>query len=129
MKSFGRISVSKIYNGENSISVDITANSQVFISYDRGETFTPDVIKLTPNCQGGANFKSWQYSTDNGATWKALGNNTHDCTIDNKTHVLSIKHFSDIFGVGNMVSIRANIVENESTYDVLVLQKSMMDLQ
>lgn len=123
MKSFGRISVSKIYNGENSISVDITANSQVFISYDRGETFTPDVIKLTPNCQGGANFKSWQYSTDNGATWKALGNNTHDCTIDNKTHVLSIKHFSDIFGVGNMVSIRANIVENESTYDVFSIAK------
>ena len=123
MKSFGRISVSKIYNGANSISVDITANSQVFISYDRGETFTPDVIKLTPNCQGGANFKSWQYSTDNGATWKALGNNTHDCTIDNKTHVLSIKHFSDIFGVGNMVSIRANIVENESTYDVFSIAK------
>lgn len=123
MKSFGRISVSKIYNGANSISVDITANSQVFISYDRGETFTPDVIKLTPNCQGGANFKSWQYSTDNGATWKALGNNTHDCTINNKTHVLSIKHFSDIFGVGNMVSIRANIVENESTYDVFSIAK------
>ena len=123
MKSFGRISVAKIYNGENSISVDITANSQVFISYDRGETFTPDVIKLTPNCQGGANFKSWQYSTDNGATWKALGNNTHDCTIDSKTHVLSIKHFSDIFGVGNMVSIRANIVENESTYDVFSIAK------
>lgn len=123
MKSFGRISVAKIYNGTNSISVDITANSQVFISYDRGETFTPDVIKLTPNCQGGANFKSWQYSTDNGATWKALGNNTHDCTIDNKTHVLSIKHFSDIFGVGNMVSIRANIVENENTYDVFSIAK------
>lgn len=123
MKSFGRISVSKIYNGANSISVDITANSQVFISYDRGETFTPDVIKLTPNCQGGANFKSWQYSTDNGATWKALGNNTHDCTIDSKTHVLSIKHFSDIFGVGNMVSIRANIVENENTYDVFSIAK------
>ena len=123
MKSFGRISVAKIYNGTNSISVDITANSQVFISYDRGETFTPDIIKLTPNCQGGANFKSWQYSTDNGATWKALSNNTHDCTIDNKTHVLSIKHFSDIFGVGNMVSIRANIVENESTYDVFSIAK------
>ena len=123
MKSFGRISVAKIYNGTNSISVDITANSQVFISYDRGETFTPDVIKLTPNCQGGANFKSWQYSTDNGATWKALGNNTHDCTIDSKTHVLSIKHFSDIFGVGNMVSIRANIVENESIYDVFSIAK------
>ena len=123
MKSFGRISVAKIYNGTNSISVYITANSQVFISYDRGETFTPDVIKLTPNCQGGANFKSWQYSTDNGATWKALGNNTHDCTIDNKTHVLSIKHFSDIFGVGKMVSIRANIVENESTYDVFSIAK------
>lgn len=123
MKSFGRISVSKIYNGTNSISVDITANSQVFISYDRGETFTPDVIKLTPNCQGGANFKSWQYSIDNGATWKALGNNTHDCTIDSKTHVLSIKYFSDIFGVGNMVSIRANIVENESTYDVFSIAK------
>lgn len=123
MKSFGRISVAKIYNGTNSISVDITANSQVFISYDRGETFTPDVIKLTPNCQGGANFKSWQYSTDNGTTWKALGNNTHDCTIDNKTNVLNIKHFSDIFGVGNMVSIRANIVENESTYDVFSIAK------
>lgn len=123
MKSFGRISVAKIYNGTNSISVDITANSQVFISYDRGETFTPDVIKLTPNCQGGANFKSWQYSTDNGTTWKALGNNTHDCTIDNKTNVLNIKHFSDIFGVGNMVSIRANIVENENTYDVFSIAK------
>ena len=123
MKSFGRISVAKIYNGTNSVSVDITANSQVFISYDKGETFTPEIIKLTPNCQGGANFKSWQYSIDNGATWKTLGNNTHDCTIDSKTNTLSIKHFSDIFGVGNMVSLRANIVENDNVFDVFSIAK------
>ena len=123
MKSYGRISVAKIYNGSDSISVSITANSQVFISYDKGETFTPEIVKLTPNCQGGANFKSWQYSTDNGATWKTIGNNTHDCTIDSTTHILSIKHSSDIFGVGNMVSIRANIIESDKIYDVFSIAK------
>lgn len=51
-------------------AVDIYSNGLVFKSSDGGENFSPNIIRLTPIFQGGLSFNKWQYSLDNGITWK-----------------------------------------------------------
>lgn len=64
------ISWSCTKEGTPAKSVDIMSNGLVFKSSDGGENFSPNIIRLTPIFQGGLSFNKWQYSLDNGITWK-----------------------------------------------------------
>ena len=110
--------------GEDASIVNLVASQQFFKSSD-GNSFSPDIITITPDFQN-CSFSSWYYSTNGGTSWIQITNTTSsstDCYFDNTTKVLYIpkgfsKYNSSVTAIG--FKCQSNI---ESVYDNITIAK------
>ena len=107
--------------GTSAKTVDIIANSQIFKSTDGGQTFSLEMIKLTPTFQGGISFSKWQYSIDGGVTWKDVVSGNNGLYIS--SGVLTINKTSNLY-TDTTTSITFKCISNDiSYYDTLTVIK------
>lgn len=102
-------------------SVKVIAESTVFKSTDGGETFSPDIIRITPTFQGGITFSKWQYSIDSGTTWKDITNGKNGLTISSSTLIVS--KTCDLY-TNAITAISFKCLSNNSAYyDITTISK------
>ena len=125
-KNYGSISISKLQDGKNALSVNINAPTQFFKS-SNGVNYSPTNIVLTPIFQGGATFKKWQFSLNGDNNWTDVISSTNGVTIGSVSGIqncLTIQNTSTLFNTSaSTVSFRVTIVESETIYDVMTLAK------
>ena len=125
-KNYGSISISKLQDGKNALSVNINAPTQFFKS-SNGVNYSPTNIVLTPIFQGGATFKKWQFSLNGDNNWTDVISSTNGVTIGSVGGVqncLTIQNTSTLFNTSaSTVSFRVTIMESETIYDVMTLAK------
>lgn len=110
--------------GEDASIVNLVASQQFFKSSD-GNSFSPDIITITPDFQN-CSFSNWYYSTNGGTSWIQITNTTSsstDCYFDNTTKVLYIpkgfsKYNNSVTAIG--FKCQSNI---ESVYDNITIAK------
>ena len=107
--------------GDAAKSVTITASSQVFKSTDGGLNFLPDTITLTPVFQGEISYSKWQYSTDGGAIWTDVSDESDGLSVLND--VLTIDKASTLY-TDAISSVSFKCVSSDSSYyDVMTILK------
>ena len=125
-KNYGSISISKLQDGKNALSVNINAPTQFFKS-SNGVNYSPTNIVLTPIFQGGATFKKWQFSLNGDNNWTDVISSTNGVTIGSVSGIqncLTIQNTSTLFNTSaSTVSFRVTIMESETIYDVMTLAK------
>ena len=125
-KNYGSISISKLQDGKNALSVNINVPTQFFKS-SNGVNYSPTNIVLTPIFQGGATFKKWQFSLNGDNNWTDVISSTNGVTIGSVSGIqncLTIQNTSTLFNTSaSTVSFRVTIVESETIYDVMTLAK------
>ena len=116
-KNYGSISISKLQDGKNALSVNINAPTQFFKS-SNGVNYSPTNIVLTPIFQGGATFKKWQFSLNGDNNWTDVISSTNGVTIGSVGGVqncLTIQNTSTLFNTSaSTVSFRVTIMESET---------------
>lgn len=125
--TLGEDTVTKVFSwccqkeGAAAKSVKVIAESTVFKSTDGGETFSPDTIRITPTFQGGITFSKWQYSIDNGTTWKDITNGKNGLTISSSTLIVS--KTCDLY-TNAITAISFKCLSNNSAYyDITTISK------
>lgn len=107
--------------GDAAKSVTITASSQVFKSTDGGLNFSPDAITLTPVFQGEISYSKWQYSTDGGAIWTDVSDESAGLSVLNE--VLTIDKSSTLY-TDTISSVSFKCISSDSSYyDVMTILK------
>lgn len=92
-------------------AVDIYSNGLVFKSSDGGENFSPNIIRLTPIFQGGLSFNKWQYSLDNGITWKDVVDGEYGLKISDSIGKLVVSN--------KTLSVYADYMVTDSTLNII----------
>lgn len=125
--TLGEDTVTKVFSwccqkeGAAAKSVKVIAESTVFKSTDGGETFSPDIIRITPTFQGGITFSKWQYSIDSGTTWKDITNGKNGLTISSSTLIVS--KTCDLY-TNAITAISFKCFSNNSAYyDIITISK------
>lgn len=91
-------------------SVDIVSNGLVFKSSDGGENFLPNIVRLTPIFQGGLSFNKWQYSIDNGATWKDVADGKYGLKVSDSIGNLAVSN--------KTISVYTDYIVTDSTLNI-----------
>lgn len=91
-------------------SVDIVSNGLVFKSSDGGENFLPNIVRLTPIFQGGLLFNKWQYSIDNGATWKDVADGKYGLKVSDSIGNLAVSN--------KTISVYTDYIVTDSTLNI-----------
>ena len=104
------ISWSCTKEGTPAKSVDIISNGLVFKSSDGGENFLPNIVKLTPIFQGGLSFNKWQYSIDNGTTWKDVADGKYGLKVSDSIGNLAVNN--------KTISVYTDCLVTDSTLNI-----------
>ena len=125
--TLGEDTVTKVFSwscqkeGVAAKSVKVIAESTVFKSTDGGETFSPDIIRITPTFQGGITFSKWQYSIDGGTTWKDVINGKNGLTVSSST--LIVAKTCDLYTDAITVISFKCLSNNSAYYDIITISK------
>lgn len=108
-------------SGADAKSVKVVAESTVFKSADGGETFSPDVIRITPTFQGEISFLKWQYSSSGGTTWEDVTSGERGLTISSTTLIVS--KTCDLY-TDSITAISFKCLSSDEVYyDVITIAK------
>lgn len=107
--------------GAGAKSISVTPSSMVFKSTDGGETFSPDLITITPSLQNLV-FGKWQYSADGGSTFVDVNNGTSGITIGSN-NILTLSKSSELFTNSTTLIVFKAISLDDSYYDTTTISK------
>ncbi len=108
-------------DGTPAKALNIIASTQIFKSTDGGVTFSPDIITLTPQFQGGLTYSKWQYSSNGGKTWVDVSSTTNGVSVS--SGAISISKNSTLYTKTITSIVFKCISSNTTFYDTCTVSK------